>query len=248
MSDLLLQATFVAATFLLAGVVKGMIGLGLPTISMGLLGLVMAPSQAAALLLVPSLVTNVWQLLAGSGCGALLRRLWGMMLGICLGTAAGSGIIAGGDTRLATAGLGGALILYALVGLARARLRVPAWAERRAGPVVGAVTGLITGATGVFVIPAVPFLGALGLERDELVQALGLSFTVSTLALAAGLAWHGAVPAASLGLSLLALAPALLGMAAGGWLRARVSLGAFRRCFFLGLLGLGGEIAWRALA
>ena len=55
---------FVVATitFLLAGFVEGVIGLGLPTVSMGLLSLVMAPAKAAALLIVPSFVTNVWQL------------------------------------------------------------------------------------------------------------------------------------------------------------------------------------------
>jgi hypothetical protein len=170
---------------------------------------------------VPSLVTNVWQLLAGPAFGALLRRLGGMMVGVCAGTWAGSGLIAGGvATRAATAALGATLLLYAAVGLAKPRLRVPPRAERWAGPAAGAATGLVTGATGVFVVPAVPYLGALGLGRDDLVQALGLSFTVSTLALAAGLAWHGALPMQAAGASLLALAPALAGMALGGRLRA----------------------------
>jgi uncharacterized membrane protein YfcA len=132
--------------------------------------------------------------------------------------------------------------------VAKPRLRVPPGAERWAGPVAGAATGLVTGATGVFVVPAVPYLGALGLGRDDLVQALGLSFTVSTLALAAGLAWHGALPMQAAGASLLALAPALAGMALGGWLRARVRPETFRLCFFLGLLALGAELVWRGLA
>ena len=103
-------------------------------------------------------------------------------------------------------------------------------------------------ATGVFVIPAVPYLGSLGLERDDLIQAFGLSFTVSTLALAAGLAWHDALPLQAAATSLLALVPALAGMALGGWLRARVRPETFRLCFFVDLLALGGELAWRGLA
>lgn len=247
MTDLLPHLPLIAATFLLAGLVKGVIGLGLPTVAMGLLGTAMTPAQAAALLLVPSLVTNLWQLLAGPAFGALLLRLRGMMLGVCLGTWAGSGLIAGGAGPRATAALGAALALYAAVGLAKLRLRVPAGAEWWAGPAVGAATGLVTGATGVFVIPAVPYLGALGLGRDDLVQALGLSFTVSTLALAAGLAWHDTLPMQAAGASLLALAPALAGMAGGGWLRAWVRPDVFRLCFFLGLLALGVELAWRGL-
>ena len=248
MPDLPPHFALIGAVFLLAGLVKGVIGLGLPTVAMGLLGLAMPPAQAAAMLLVPSLVTNVWQLLAGPRFGTLLLRLWGMMLGVCAGTWAGSGLITGAAAHHATAALGAALVIYAAVGLAKLQLHVPPRAERWAGPAVGAATGLVTGATGVFVIPAGPYLGALGLGRDDLVQALGLSFTVSTLALAAGLAWHGALPAQAAGASLLALAPALAGMALGGWLRARVRPETFRLCFFVGLLVLGGELVWRGLA
>lgn len=238
----------VTGTFLLAGLVKGVFGLGLPTVAMGLLGLAMPPVKAAALLLVPSLVTNAWQLWAGPRFGALLRRLSGMMLGVAAGTLAGSGLIAGTAAHAATAALGAALALYGVVGLLEPRLRVPAAAEPWAGPLAGATTGLVTGATGVFVVPAVPYLASLGLGRDELVQALGLSFTVSTLALAAGLAWHDALPVGTAGASSLALAPALAGMVLGGWLRARVRPEIFRPCFFGGLLLLGGELVWRGLA
>ncbi|WP_160122312.1 sulfite exporter TauE/SafE family protein [Rhodovarius lipocyclicus] len=241
----------IALTFLLAGLVKGVIGLGLPTVAMGLLGAAMPPAQAAALLLVPSFVTNIWQLFAGPRFLPLLRRLWGMMLGIGVGTWACSGLIAGGAAGLATAGLGAALLAYAAIGLARPGLRVAPGIQGWAGPLVGLATGAVTGATGVLVIPAVPYLAALGLERDELVQALGLSFTTSTLALGLGLAWHGALAgpqgASLLGVSLLALAPALLGMALGGALRARVRPEVFRRGFFIGLAVLGAEILWRGL-
>ncbi|WP_040612536.1 sulfite exporter TauE/SafE family protein [Teichococcus cervicalis] len=238
---------YIAGVFLLAGLVKGVLGLGLPTVAMGLLGLAMPPVQAAALLVLPSLVTNLWQLLAGPAFGALLRRLWAMMLGILAGTLLGAGLIARGDSPWPVAALGLVLLAYAGLGLARPSLRVPPRAEAWAAPPVGLATGLLTGATGVFVIPAVPFLGALGLGRDDLVQALGLSFTVSTVALAAGLAWHGGLPVLRLGQSLLAIAPALLGMALGGWLRGKVRPELFRRGFFLGLGVLGAEMMMRVI-
>src|SRR3954451_5479349 len=137
MTDLLSHVALVTGTFILAGMVKGLSGLGLPTVAMGLLGLAMPPVEAAALLLVPSLVTNVWQLLAGPRFGALLRRLWPMMLGVVVGTLAGSGVIASPAARAATAGLGAALLLYGAVGLAKPRLRIPPEAEPWAGPLVG---------------------------------------------------------------------------------------------------------------
>ncbi|AHF65831.1 sulfite exporter TauE/SafE family protein [Pseudomonas cichorii] len=229
----------VIGTFLLAGTVKGVIGLGLPTVAMGLLGLAMLPAQAAALLIIPSTVTNLWQLAAGGHLRPLLKRLWPLLSLIVIGTSLGSFWLGMSGGHSMTRALGAALLLYALSGLFLPTLRVSASAERWFGPVCGFITGIITSATGVFVIPAVPYLQALGLERNELVQALGLSFTVSTLALAAGLLWNGSLGGGELGASLLALIPALLGMQLGQWLRQRISALMFKRVFFIGMGALG---------
>lgn len=232
----------VVATFLLAGAVKGMIGLGLPTIAMGLLGLAMSPAQAAALLIVPSTLTNLWQLAAGGHLLALLRRLGPMLAMIFLGTLLGSAWLGIDSGPWAVHALGAALLAYALYGLAGPALRVAPEREGWLGPVCGLATGVVTAATGVFVMPAVPYLQSLGLGRDEMIQALGLSFTVSTLALAIGLAGQDALGGRALGASLLMLAPALLGMLAGQWLRQRISAALFKRCFFIGLAALGGHL------
>ncbi|CRI55298.1 sulfite exporter TauE/SafE family protein [Pseudomonas sp. CCOS 191] len=232
----------VILTFFLAGAVKGVIGLGLPTVAMGLLGLAMAPAQAAALLIVPSTLTNLWQLAAGGHLLALLRRLGGMLAMIFIGTLLGSVWLGIDSGPWAAHGLGAALLVYALYGLVGPGLRVAPAREPWLGPLCGLLTGVVTAATGVFVMPAVPYLQGLGLSRDELVQALGLSFTVSTLALAVGLAGQDALGGQALGASLLVLAPALLGMFAGQWLRGRISAALFKRCFFIGLALLGGHL------
>lgn len=235
------------AVFLLAGFIKGVVGLGLPAVSIGLLSLVMAPAHAAALLIVPSLVSNFWQLMAGPSFMPLLRRLWSMMLGICVGVWAGAGLLASDTGGNAVRWLGVALVIYAALGLVKIRIAVPPRGEAWWSPLVGACTGLVTAATGVFAIPAVPYLEALGLEREDLIQALGLSFTVSTIALGAGLARDGVFEASLATASLLALVPVVAGMLAGQWLRLRVRPAVFRLCFFLGLLALGVHLALRAV-
>jgi uncharacterized membrane protein YfcA len=237
----------VALVFVLAGFVKGVVGLGLPTVAVGLLGLFMLPAQAAALLVVPSLVTNLWQLLAGGHFVGLLRRLWSLLAGIVAGTLLGAQILpaASAAHRYATAALGLALVLYAVLGLAAVKFSVPSRQECWWSPLVGVVTGLITAATAVFVIPAVPFLQGLNLDKEELIQALGLSFTVSTIAMAVVLAQSGLLHGAQALSSALALLPALGGMFLGQWLRARISLQLFRRCFFSGLLLLGLHLSSR---
>lgn len=232
----------VVMTFLLAGTVKGVIGLGLPTIAMGLLGLAMTPAQAAALLIVPSTLTNLWQLGAGGHLLALLRRLGPLLLMIVVGTLLGSAWLGIDSGPWAVHALGAALLAYALYGLVGRGFQLTPAQERWLGPLCGLVAGVVTAATGVFVMPAVPFLQGLGLNRDEMIQALGLSFTVSTLALAIGLARQDALGGQALGASLLMLAPALLGMLAGQWLRQRISAVGFKRCFFVGLAALGGHL------
>jgi uncharacterized membrane protein YfcA len=177
----------ISMTFLVAGIVKGVTGMGLPTVAMGVLGSIMLPAEAASLLIVPSLVTNLWQLFAGGRVGALLRRFWLMMLCVMAGTWVTIPFMTGGSSRWPGAGLGVALSAYALLGLASWRFTVPPRRERVLSPVVGLATGMVTGATGVFVIPAVPYIQSLNLKKEALVQALGLSFTVSTIGLALGL-------------------------------------------------------------
>ena len=238
----------IAAIFVMAGLVKGVTGLGLPTVGVGLLSLLLPPAEAAALVVVPALTTNLWQMLAGPALGPLCRRFWPLLAGICIGTWAGGRLLGAVDAAYATMALGTILLAYASVGLTRLR---PSCRPERPGAGVGLVAGIATGAvtavTGVFVIPAVPFLQALGLGRAALVQALGLSFTVSTVSLAALLAGSGILGGERAWQSLLALGPALLGLIVGGRLARSLRPETFRRCFFGGLLLLGGHLALRPL-
>ena len=206
MPDALSATAAIALVFILAGFVKGVIGMGLPTVAMGFLTLLMPPAEAAAVLILPSFVTNVWQLAAGKGLMALLRRLWLMQVAGALATVAAAHWLGPVNSAAAVTGLGAALVLYALVSLAPLDLGLPAAAETWLGPIVGAATGIVTALTGVFVLPAVPYLQALRLDPEDLVQALGLSFTVSTLALGVALAADGQFHAPHLGASLLRFA------------------------------------------
>ena len=75
----------IASAFLLAGFIKGVLGLGLPTVSMGLLAVTMAPSQAIAIVIVPAIVTNIWQTFGGPYLRDIMRRLWPLMVGTAVG-------------------------------------------------------------------------------------------------------------------------------------------------------------------
>jgi uncharacterized protein len=236
---------YVAIAFLFAGWVKGAIGIGLPTVVMGILTIVMPPAQAAALMVLPAIGTNIWQMAAGPALGRLLRRLSLMIVGVFVGTFTTIGLMTRSAAG-ATAALGAVLAAYGAYGLFARRFQVPPALERWASPLVGVVTGMISGATGVFIIPTAPYLTSLRMTPEELVQSIGISAFVCPLALTIALAVHGRYGFNVAGASFLALVPALAGMYVGQRVRRRLPAATFMRWFFIGLIALGGYMFLRS--
>ncbi len=233
----------IAAVFMIAGIVKGVIGMGLPTVVIGLLATRVPPAQAVALVIVPALITNIWQTFVGPYLRDILRRLWPLMLCTCLGIWAGGGLMTGPYGVYGTLILGGLLMIYAALGLRSVRFHVRPDREKPVGAAVGLVTGLVAAMTGVQVIPSMPFMQAIGMEKDELVQALGLFFTAATAALAFNLSDAGLLTVAIAVPGAVALAAAFAGMMIGQVLRSRMNEATFRRWFFIFLLLLGFYLA-----
>jgi uncharacterized protein len=234
-----------AAILLLAGFVKGVIGFGLPAISMGLLSLMMSPAQAAALLVVPNIVSNVQQALIGPGLGLLVKRLWPFFLSIPLGGFAWHALGFGQGSPMAVRLLGATLMVYALIGLFNFRVHIPQAYRTLSGVISGLATGVMTIMTGVFVIPSGPYMQAAGLEKDELVQGMGITFLIASGMLALAL-WHGgAMSVQTATTSVIALAPVMLAMLFGQWCRHRMPIAVFRACFFGGMLALGLLLVFR---
>ena len=245
MADPLLLVA-IAATFLLAGTVKGVIGLGLPTVSLGILAVILDLHSAMALLLVPSFVTNLWQALAGGNGMAIMQRIWPFLGAATVTVWLGATALTRVDPALLSALLGALLITYAGLSLSGFRLAISASREVWAGPLMGTANGILTGMTGSFVVPGVMFLQAIGLGRDMLIQAMGMLFTASTLALAVALQGNNLLTADLGALSAAAMAPAAVGMVLGQKIRWRLSEERFRRVFFVALLLLGAYIVARA--
>ena len=231
------QAVAVAAVFALAGGVKGITGMGLPTVAVSLLGLWMLPAQAAALLVLPALATNLAQCL-GPYAVVLARRLWPAWLGLAAVTVGLPDPARLGWHLDARGPLGAVLVAYGAWGLWRPPWRGAPAPVRGLALAVGAATGVVNALTAVFALPLVPWLQWLRLDKEAMVQALGLSFMVATLALAWRLqrqdALGGIGPA-----GLLATLAAFAGLGLGAALRRRISQAAFQRALYLVFIGLG---------
>jgi len=230
---------FLATAFLFAGFVKGVLGLGLPTVSMGLLAVTMPPAQALAIVIVPAVVTNVWQTFVGPYLRDILRRLWPLMIGTAVGIYLNAGSLTGPYARYGAIPLGILLVIYAIMGLSKFSFSVTRRDEKWIGGIVGLITGLISAATGVQVIPSMPFLQAIGMEKDELVQALGVFFTVATLGLTVNLTSSGLLTAATALPGALAMGCSFTGMFIGQAVRTRMPAEAFRRWFLIAMIFLG---------
>jgi uncharacterized protein len=233
----------IAAAFLLAGFVKGVIGLGLPTVSMGLLAVTMQPSRALAIVIVPAIITNIWQTFVGPYLRDIIRRLWPLMVGTVVGIWLNAGMLTGPYARYGTIVLGVLLVIYAIIGLSTFSFKVAPANEGWIGGIVGLITGVVSAATGVQVIPSMPFMQAIGMEKDELVQALGVFFTVATLALAFNLTAAGLLSAATALPGAVAMAAAFAGMFVGQAVRSRMQPEVFRRWFLFAMILLGLYLA-----
>ena len=245
MSEHLLILIVVA--FLLAGFVKGALGLGLPTVAMGLLAVSMPPAQALAIVIVPAIVTNNWQTFVGPYLRDIVRRLWPLMIGTVVGVWLNSGMLTGPYARYGAVVLGVLLVVYAVIGLTKFSFHVARRHEKWIGGIVGVITGMVSATTGVQVLPSMPFMQAIGMEKDELVQALGVFFTVATVSVAFNLTSAGLLTAATALPSAVAMAAAFAGMFIGQAVRSRLEPEAFRRWFLIAMIFLGIYLAGSAL-
>ncbi|MHA7854672.1 sulfite exporter TauE/SafE family protein [Marinobacter shengliensis] len=229
----------IAAVFVLAGLVKGITGLGLPPIALGLLTTTLGLHSAVAMVLLPALVSNLIQASIGGRLVAIIRRIWHFLIASMLTVGIGSFGLRHLDSGLLSLLLGCMMMLYASANLLGVVFTISASRERSAGLLFGTASGLVTGLTGSSAVPGPFYLHALGFERDEFVQALGIVFTLSTLGLAVALVGQGVF---TLDLSLasgLAVIPAMLGMKVGHALRRHFSVEAFKYLFLTMVFVIG---------
>jgi hypothetical protein len=214
---------------------------------MGLLAVAMPPAQALAIVIVPAIVANIWQTFVGPYLRDIIARLWPLMIGTVIGIWLNAGMLSGPYARYGTIVLGLLLVIYAVLGLVKFNFKVARSDEKWIGGIVGIVTGVISAATGVQVIPSMPFMQAIGMEKDELVQALGVFFTVATLGLTINLTASGLLTATTALPGAVAMACSFTGMFIGQAVRTRMPAEAFRRWFLIAMIFLGLYLAGSAI-
>ena len=233
------QIAFGLAVFLVAGVVKGLVGMGLPTITIALTSLVLPLPEAIALIALPTVITNVWQAAVGGNFRRILRRQWTLIVPLMVCLYATMWLVGQKGPNWAFLVLAAVLVLYSALGLFRIRLHVHDDLEKPLAPVIGVTSGFIAGLVGVPVVPLMPYLQALDIKPSELVQTLGVVLCATSLTLTASLLNFGLLDGRRVIVSAAAVLPAIAGMWFGQRIRLRLSVEQFRQAVLWALLLTG---------
>lgn len=232
---------------LLAGVVKGILGIGVPVVSVSLLSLVVDVPVAVALLPVPILLSNLWQSFSSGWIRRTFARFTPMILALVAGTFVGARLLVAMDQRVLLGIVGAAVLAFALSAHFPRRLHVAPRTERWLGAPIGFTGGVLGGMTTFFGPPIVMFLFALRLEKDEFVGTVSTIYLCAAIPLAAALGMFDFMGPDEYLWSTAAAAPLFLGVLVGQWLRTRISQPVFRRGLLLMLLVVGVRLMYRAV-
>ncbi|UOD50050.1 sulfite exporter TauE/SafE family protein [Orrella daihaiensis] len=230
----------IAVVFVLAGLVKGVSGMGLPTVAIALLSLFIPPAQSAMLMVAPTLATNLAQCW-GPHTALLVRKLGWLWCCLAFATILSPLPDIADEGSNALVFLGVVLMAYSAWGLTKPSLPSQRNPHPVIGAVIGGITGMVTAATGVFALPMVPYIQMLGLTKEQYIQGLGISFMVATIALATRLgAEIWLTPSMSLPVISIAVGAAFIGMWSGARVRDRLNPIQFQKALYavLGSLGL----------
>lgn len=236
-----------AVAFLLAGLVKGVIGLGLPLTALSVLTLVVGLREAIPLIIIPVLVTNAVQMLQGNALFALFKRYWLLILTLAVGAWAGTRLLFMVDELLVGALLGVIVIVYSLINIFAIRFRISDKHERYWSAPVGIFTGVLTGLTGSVGVPLAIYFQALRLDRETFLQSVSLCFFLTALPWSATLIDEGALNLETGTIGIAALIPSFAGMWLGQKIRVRLSQEVFSKGVFAFLIIVGANLIRRAV-
>lgn len=236
--DLALLAVAAFGLFF-AGIVKGTTGIGYSSCALPFLVPVVGLKAAIVLIVVPAIMSNVVVAFSAGHFREVVGRFWPLFVAAPIGIAVGVAFLSSVDQRWATAILGSVIITYSLMSLLQPEFELRENWQGILNAPVGFATGLLTGLTGSQVMPLLPYMMALHLEPSRMIQAINLAVTLTSVFLAAGLFLSGLMDVPSLGLSLLAVVPALVGVYLGNRARGLLPVPLFRRLMLLVLLAIG---------
>ena len=231
---------YLSIIFFISGIVKGIIGMGLPTISLLLLSLFLDINTAIILIIIPSLITNILQGFYGKYLKELITEYWSFFLISGFFVFFGTVFFEALNLTTTTLILSLVIIFYSLFALSGKVFSADKINNPFIKSVVFSSNGFFTGITGSLIFPGVFFFQALQFNREKLIQALGIHFTLLTLFL--GLSkfyFHSFLTLKFSHLSIISCIAAFTGMFLGNLISMKIEENLFKRLFLYSLIVIG---------
>ena len=229
--------------FILAGLVKGVVGFGLPTIGIGLGALISDIPTAMMLILVPTFFTNIVQVLGTGSVAAVLKKTWTFLLGAVVLIPIGLWMVVLVPEFPFERLLGLSILIYSLASLKGFNPVMRIKNNHFLSLALGLLNSVLTGMTGSMSVPGVMYLRALQLSKEDLLCAMGMLFFTSTLALGGSLWWLDRASGELSILSILMCVPVALGVWVGMRVRGVLSEDQFKQIFLSAFTVLGAYLA-----
>jgi len=225
------------AALALGGFVKGVTGAGTPILAVPVLASFFGVPFAIAIMIVPTIVTNLWQIAQHWNERHGLGYLGWLFVMAAVGIAAGTWLLTALPANVLGLALAIVVALYVVLRLVRPDWHIPDKPARRLVPWVGFASGLLQGATGISAPVSITYLSSIRLTRGQFIFAVSTLFISFTAMQLPALTVAGILIWRRLLLSCLALLPVLVALRLGNALGTRLSPRTFDRVI-LGLLAV----------
>lgn len=245
--DLVSVTLIAAAAFLLAGTIKGLAGIGLPTASIALMTLALDPRVAIALVLFPMLGANIWQVWRVGHIRRTARRYWIFSTILVIGVGLTAYVTRDASDRALLAILGIVVLIFVLLQWRQLVPQLSARFDAAAQIGFGIFAGVIGGMTAAWAPPMAMYLAAKRVDKDEFVRATGFMITVGSVPLLLTYLQLGFMTGPLASVSLAMLVPTLIGFSVGEAIRARLSPEGFRKAILVLFAVLGLNLIRRAI-
>ncbi|MGB1234315.1 MAG: sulfite exporter TauE/SafE family protein [Planktomarina sp.] len=230
-----------------AGVIKGIVGFAMPMIFITGLTVFVAPDLALAVLILPTLVTNVWQAMREGPQAAwwslIDHRLY---LGIvCAAMIGVTQIVPALDVSVYFLILGVVIVIFAAILLTGWQPNARQSTPLHVG--LALVAGFAGGVSAILGPPTVTYLNTLNIDKRSFMRVQGVFYGLCAVVFMIGHILSGIVTRPRLELSLMVVPAALLGIWVGFMVQDRINQRAFRMATLIVLIISGLNLIRRGL-
>ena len=231
------------------GFAKGVVGFALPLIGLSVLGSFLPYEVAVALLIMPTLVSNVFQSLRNGIAAAWgsLRAFWRLNLILVVMIALSAQLVLRLPQQLLFALLGLFVTAFGLAQILGWQPRLPPGRCGLVETLVALVGGFFGGISGIWGPPVIMYLLAARVPKIEMIRAQSLSFLLGSLVLLFAHLRSGVLDAVTLPASTWLVVPTMLAMFAGYRVQDRLDQDLFRKVTLAVLVLAGLNLLRRGL-